>query len=158
MPTDDARFAMNQFSTLIVNADTKAALLTTALMLLVVQATARHRDITAVLPPDGPAEWAAALLLAAATGSAAVALTTLLLVIRPAIVGCEFSRYSWPTLARASLGRLDGYHADADRREAWVTAQTLARILDRKLRRIRVAFWWWLTAVATLIPGLVLAA
>lgn len=149
----DARFAIDQFGRWIANADTKASLLAAALLIMAGALDEQGRAVVHRLPPTSFADWASLLALVVATGAAVASIGFLVRTVTPRIhESGRFSRYSFDSVADASLQDL--VHADrgADREHGWLTASVLASIARRKFRNLQRAFaWWTLCALAFLV-------
>ncbi|SHG07780.1 Pycsar system effector family protein [Streptoalloteichus hindustanus] len=153
--TEDARFAINHFATWIGNADTKAGLLAAATTVLAGALVGQRSAVVATLAR--PTGWQVVALVALALSAVGVVVTTLFLIraVAPHVRQDGFSRYSWPTVADADLTALLAGQREDDRREAWLSALTLARIVRRKYANLRCAFATWLVGVAGLTVWLV---
>lgn len=144
---EDVRFAIESFNQVIANADTKAGLLGTALTVI---AGLVVSNIATLVPTsrDSVLSWMALSLLAATLVSVCVAAAFLLQVLRPRLTVSDFSRYSWPDVATASLVDLLSLVDGDDRADGWRQAHTLARIAGSKFRAFSHALNWFVGAVA----------
>jgi hypothetical protein len=147
---------MDQFARWITNADTKAGLLAAALAILTGWVAQRMGTVVHRLPPGSLVEWI--VLLGLLTSAAAIVLSTAFLVcaVIPRVHEPRlFSRYSWPSVAGASVADLVLTERRSEREESWQTAHILASIARRKFRHVRRAFLWWtLGTLSFLLAGM----
>jgi hypothetical protein len=150
----DAKLAIDQFSIWVRNADTKAALLTTAVTILGGALAGRASVAATRLPPDSIRDWLAVSAYGTSIGLAVVAAVLLVTVLRPRRVVKSFTRFSWPTVAELTEAELLAAVArPGAKREAWLTAHALAQIAAFKLRVIS-----WALALSTLSAFLFFSA
>ncbi|MCP2260895.1 hypothetical protein LX15_004615 [Streptoalloteichus tenebrarius] len=157
LSTEDARFAMTHFASWIGNADTKAGLLAAATTVLAGAVVGQRAAVVAAL--TRPTGWRVVALVGLGLSVVGVVVTTLFLIraVAPRVRQDGFSRYSWPTVADTSLSGLMATDPEGDRREAWLSALTLARIVRRKYANLRCAFVSWLISVTGLTVWLIIA-
>ena len=154
----DASTALAHISTWIVNADTKSALLAPGLTLLISAAVVRLRQVTHALPPQGGLGWTTAALSVAAVIASVFSALSLVSAMTPRISGAKrFSRYSFPDLAARPALFIPPLDREAQREEAWIQAQTLAKIAKKKLVAFRRALYLFCTAGALLAVSFVLS-
>lgn len=159
--TDDAYQAITTIGGWVTNAEAKVGLLTAAVTVLA-GAVVRQRDqveqlLLATVDTRG-------LIGLIALGVCVVALVVcawhLFRALQPHLdVGQEPSRFAFPDLAGAELEVLaDPASVATARREAWVQAQTLARIARDKYRSFALALRAGIAAGIAFVGWLVLAA
>lgn len=129
--TDDARFAISQFTAQVNSADTRAGLLGAALTVLAPVLVRQFETTRLTGVVVGLLVASAALIALAVAGTVSV------LSVRVVEVG--FSRYSWPLVARSSVAALTGRTDRTDRVEAWRAAYALALIAQTKYAHFRWA-------------------
>jgi hypothetical protein len=137
---DDALAALTGVGSYVNNADTKIGVLVGALVLLTA-AVVHHRPRVAALIHAGPgARGGTALVLFwICCATLVVAGWHLFWAVRPRLTNGEPSRFAFPHLATADLGRLTAHDPVAIRGEAWIQAQTLSKIVLDKYRGFRSA-------------------
>ena len=150
----DALLAAEVFHLQIVNADTKAGFLIAAVSVLL-GAVTNQRD---VLPPHGVSEWIGVGMLAASVLAGLYAALQCARVLSPRVARTRFSRFSWPSVARAEVADLLRLDPADRRREAWTTARALAGIAETKFRLFRLGLRSFLVAAALLVPALTVLA
>lgn len=149
--TQDAYFAIEQFTVWINSADSKAGFLSAALAIivngLVLALDSRaggFRHLGELGPVVATAFVTCALCALACTAA-------LVLAIYPHVYRQPHSRYSWPSVAESDPLALAAAASVATRGEAWVTARSLALINRRKYRCLRFSFVFWIAALAALL-------
>lgn len=153
--TQDAYFAIEQFTAWINSADTKAGFLSAALAVVVngiVLASDTGAGGLRHFGGQGPVEVAAFALAAL---SAAICTGTLVLAIYPRIQQQPYSRYSWPSVAESTPQALAASTSVANRDEAWATARSLALITRAKYRYLRLSFICWIFSLLLLLLAVV---
>lgn len=136
----DGQVATTQIGAWVVNAETKSALLATALTFLASGTLPRIRVSYAYFPLNSLREWLtfASLLVAAASIITGAAFLVRVLYPRTAPAP-TFSRYGWPSLAEKPDRFVPSLCPREQREESWVQAQTLARIAKKKFNLFRAA-------------------
>jgi hypothetical protein len=151
-PHDDAFHAAITIGNWVNNADTKIGLLGAALTILtgaVVRQRSRVEALTRA--PLHTREWAALALLSASVIALAVAAWYLYYAIRPRLSSDKPSRFSFPYLAVADLATLVNADPVQVRREAWIQAQALSRIVLAKYHYFSKALTFGLISGLTFV-------
>src|SRR5690348_12393613 len=119
---EDAYFAVNQFTTWINNADAKAGFLSAALAILadglVRESNGHFKDLRHL----SFRQWCATTTIALSVLFSIISAVYLIRAIYPRFQSQSFSRYSWPSVARASYENLLKTDRRHSRDEAWMTA------------------------------------
>ncbi|WP_285104669.1 Pycsar system effector family protein [Promicromonospora sp. MEB111] len=146
----DAQFVQSMLQLTITNADVKTSVLVAAIALTFGVGTTAIPFYQALVP----GAWLA--LTGAVVGVVAIvycgtAGMHLVLSLRPRMKQREFSRYSLPDIAKASVDELVSTTPEDDRREAWVQVKNLADISAQKHAHIRRALTYYPVSVALMI-------
>jgi len=147
--TQDAYFAIEQFTAWINSADTKAGFLSAALAIVVNGLVLDSRfGGVGQLSDRGPVVVLAFCLSALC---ALVCTGALMLAIYPRVQAQPYSRYSWPSVAESTSGTPAAAAPIASRHEAWSTARSLAIITRKKYRYLRFSFVCWIVSLVALL-------
>lgn len=145
--SDDARFAITQFSFWINNADAKAGLLATAVALLVVSVVSQKSSIVELFPLTTATHRISFISLCLASLLLTFSVGALFLTLKPRRMHSEFSRYSWVAVSKETpKSMLTRARFETERADAWETAIVLAKIVERKVRTLAFAASCWLAA------------
>lgn len=157
-PPDDAYLALTTNGGWINNADTKNGLLATALAALTIAAVKQRPHVEALVDAGVDRRGTVALVLIAAAGVFILAAGFWLFhALRPQLGNDTPSRFAFPHLAKADLKNYEVYDAEDIRREAFVQAQTLARIGLGKYERFSKALFCTAVAAVAFLGWLVTA-
>lgn len=140
-PGDDVLAVLASTATWIQAADTKATILSAAMIALVAVFSSHGGLITAAWP-GGPAPSAQTWVLLIGAGSAVTSLVFLVAVVFPRTHAPTSNRFSWPWLANLGpqeVAQLASTHGRDVRLEAWQQASCLAGIAQRKHRHFQRA-------------------
>lgn len=159
-PHDNALHAISTVGTWINNADTKIGFLATALTALTLGVVRQRPRVEVLWASDPGARGLAALALLAVCATCLVlAAAWLFKALRPRLTNGQASRFAFPHLAVAKLDDLVEADPAQVRREAWIQAQTLSKIVLDKYRCFSTAlncgaisglgFVGWLLVVPT---------
>lgn len=157
-PHDDAFHAVTTVGAYVNNADTKIGLLAAALTLLAGGVVRQRPRVEALLDAGLHQRGVVALL---ALGGCAVLLLSaggcLFRALRPRLGNGLSSRFAFPHLAEADLDQLVAADPAEIRKEAWIQAQALSKIVLAKYRCFSkaltcgllagMAFFLWLLLV-----------
>ncbi|WP_369372573.1 Pycsar system effector family protein [Promicromonospora sp. Populi] len=146
----DAQFVQSMLQLTITNADVKTSVLVGAIALTFGVGTPALPFSQAL----EPGAWLA--LVGAGIGIIAIVLCGvaglhLVMSLRPRMIEREFSRYSLPDIARASVDELVATGPEDDRREAWVQVKNLADISAQKHAHIRRALTYYPVSVVLMV-------
>jgi hypothetical protein len=149
--TQDAYFAIEQFTVWINSADSKAGFLSAALAIvvngMVLEWGSQPRGLRHLSEQGAVAAVAFCLSVLCALACTG----TLLLAIYPRVRQHAYSRYSWPSVAQSAAQATTALTPIASRREAWATARLLALIARQKYRYLRFSFICWIASLAWLL-------
>lgn len=146
----DAQFVQSMLQLTITNADLKTSVLVGAIALTFGVGTPALPFSQAL----EPGAWLA--VVGAGIGVVAIVLCGvaglyLVLSLRPRMKHREFSRYSLPDIAAASVDDLVATGSEEDRREAWVQVKNLADISAQKHAHIRRALTFYPVSVILMV-------
>ena len=146
----DAQFVQSMLQLTITNADLKTSVLVGAIALTFGVGTPALPFAQAL----EPGAWLA--VVGAGIGAVAIVLCGvaglhLVLSLRPRMKQREFSRYSLPDIAAASVDELVATSPGNDRREAWVQVKNLAEISAQKHAHIRRALTFYPVSVILMV-------
>lgn len=146
----DAQFVQSMLQLTITNADVKTSVLVGAIALTFGVGTPAIPIYQALRP----GAWLA--VVGAGIGVVAIVLCGvaglhLILSLRPRMKQREFSRYSLPDIAGASVEELAATGPENDRREAWVQVKNLADISAQKHAHIRRALTFYPVSVILMV-------
>lgn len=146
----DAQFVQSMLQLTITNADVKTSVLVAAIALTFGVGTPAVPWYQAL----EPGAWLAlvgAVIGAVAIVCCGIAGAHLVLSLRPRMKQWEFSRYSLPDIAGASVDELVATTREDDRREAWVQVKNLADISVQKHAHIRRALAYYPASVVLMV-------
>ena len=146
----DAQVVQSMLQLTITNADLKTSVLVGAIALTFGVGTPAIPFSQALEPGAGLAVLAAALGFIAIV-LCGVAGLYLVLSLRPRMKRREFSRYSLPDIAAATVEELAATSPESDRREAWVQVKNLADISAQKHANIRRALTFYPVSVILMV-------
>ncbi len=159
-PHDDALHAITTVGTWVNNADTKIGFLAGAMTALTLGVVKQRPRVEALWASDPGARGLVALaLLSICAACLTLAGVWLFKALKPRLTNGEASRFAFPHLAVARLDDLVAADPADIRREAWVQAQTLSKIVLDKYQCFSTAltfgavsglsFVGWLLVVPT---------
>lgn len=137
--TEDAYFAISNFSTWINNADTKAGFLVAAWTVLVGALATSGDRIQRALPVAGGRSLAALVFLILSLSCLSVTAYFLYSALSPRLPAPGFSRFAFPNVANAKLRDLINADPSRSREEAWRQARQLAQIALAKFLAVKRA-------------------
>lgn len=151
-PAADALAAIEQFQRLINNADTKAGFMVAAVTVLV--GAIVRQPVSDHLPAVDVADWIGLGLLGLSAAGGLAAAFFVARCLMPRVKRHEFSRFSWPSVARVELDQLLRLPRGRRAEEAWMTARALAQILAEKYGALQWGIRSFLFSAATLVVAL----
>lgn len=136
---DDALPAIDAISTWINNADTKIGLLGIVDTALIGAFAAQHDRARTVLNHADRRDTVGLVLLALGVVALVASILYLFRALQPRLDSYQPSRFAFPWVADADLSDLMAGDHEKIRREAWIQAQTLSRIVRAKYKGLRRA-------------------
>jgi hypothetical protein len=136
---DDALPAIAAISTWINNADTKIGLLGIVDTALIGAFVSQHDRARTVLDHADRRGAIALVLLALGVVALVISILYLFRALQPRLSSNQPSRFAFPWVAEADLADLMAADHEKIRREAWIQAQTLSRIVRAKYAGLRRA-------------------
>ena len=152
---DDALPAIAAISTWINNADTKIGLLGIVDTALIGAFVAQHDRARTALDHANRRDSVAVVLLALGVAALMTSILYLLRALQPRLDSCHPSRFAFPWVADADLADLMAGDHEKIRREAWIQAQTLSKIVRAKYTGLRRALPCAVLAGALLVGWLI---
>ena len=152
---DDALPAIEAISTWINNADTKIGLLGIVDTALIGAFVAQHDRARTVLNHANRRDTVGVVLLALGVVALVTSILYLLRALQPRLDSYHPSRFAFPWVADADLADLMAGDHEKIRREAWIQAQTLSRIVRAKHEGLRRALPCAVLAGALLVSWLI---
>ena len=146
----DAQFVQSMLQLTITNADVKTSVLVGAIALTFGVGTPAI-PIYEALKPEAWLALTGALVGTVAIVFCGIAGMHLVLSLKPRMKQRDFSRYSLPDIAAASVDELTATTADQDRREAWVQVKNLADISAQKHAHIGRALTFYPMSVVLMV-------
>jgi Flp pilus assembly pilin Flp len=154
---DDALPAIDAISTWINNADTKIGLLGIVDTALTGAFAAQHDRARTLIDHADLRGIIALALLAFGVAALVTSILTLFRALQPRLDSHHPSRFAFPWIADAQLADLIAGDHETIRREAWIQAQTLSRIVRAKYESLRRALPCAILAGALLVSWLIAA-
>jgi hypothetical protein len=152
----DALAVISLCAGFINNADTKSGLLGAAETVAVGALASEGHELLGSSWVTGPRDVTAALVVFGAVACLLFCGFYLTRSLLPRSDTQTFSRFSWPDLAQVELDVLLGLDDREARTEAWIEAQTLARIVRAKYRHFALAVRWFSVSLPLIFVGALL--
>lgn len=146
----DAQFVQSMLQLTITNADVKTSVLVAAIALTFGVGTPAI-PLSQALVPGAWLAMVGAVVGLAAIVFCGIAGMHLVLSLRPRMKQREFSRYSLPDIAAASVDDLVATRPEGERREAWIQVKNLADISAQKHAHIRQALTYYPVSVVLMV-------